>query len=509
MITPEKHLKISLQLISCAGLLAVFATGCATYQQQNKVITYWRAGDLNNATNAAIKMADANADDKDTVIWRLEEGTVLRADGKYDDSNKAFGMAEQKVDDYEQQAKVHVGKEAGALLSNQAELPYEGRAYDDIMMDTYEFLNDLALGEVDQARPMIIRAYQRQQDAVEENKKRIQATQDEANKQGNSAAIKKAQQDPKFQSAMQADYASLNNLNAYADYVNPFTVYLDGLYFMYDAADSSDLEHARKSLQRVAGYDPDNQYVKEDLATLDGLANGKPLQPTTYVIFETGCAPIRGQIKIQIPVITPTQVTYVGAAFPTLILQGNYLPNLTVTAANPVVAANDPPPGATGVTNNMAPGQTPAIAGASPEATATATTSVIANMDDVIGLDFKNEMPVVITKTIASTVVKAIASYAANQAANQANSYLGAFMQISTFIYQAAVNIADTRTWTTLPKEFQACRLPTPPDRKIVLETPGGFQKIPVTIEDGTINIVYVKSITATSPLLVSQMKLK
>jgi len=75
--------------------------------------------------------------------------------------------------------------------------------------------------------------------------------------------------------------------------------------------------------------------------------------------------------------------------------------------------------------------------------------------------------------------------------------------------YQAAVNIADTRTWTTLPKEFQVCRFSTPPDRKIVLETPDGIQKIPVTIEDGTINIIYVKSITAAGPLLVTQMKLK
>jgi hypothetical protein len=36
-----------------------------------------------------------------------------------------------------------------------------------------------------------------------------------------------------------------------------------------------------------------------------------------------------------------------------------------------------------------------------------ATTSLVASMDSVIGLDFKNEMPIVITKTIAATVTKA------------------------------------------------------------------------------------------------------
>jgi hypothetical protein len=111
---------------------------------------------------------------------------------------------------------------------------------------------------------------------------------------------------------------------------------------------------------------------------------------------------------------------------------------------------------------------------------------LVSDMDSVIGLDFKNEMPIVITKTIAATVVKGVAAYAANQAANQQNDWAGLLMQIGTAAYQAAVNIADERTWTTLPKQFQVCHFPTPPDRKIELETPGERQKIPVTIEDGT-----------------------
>ena len=141
----------------------------------------------------------------------------------------------------------------------------------------------------------------------------------------------KAQKDPKFQAQMQGAYTNLDNLKPYANYVNPFTVYLDGLFFMANAADASDLERAHKSLERVVGFDPDNNYVKQDLATVNDLINGKPLTPTTYVIFETGCAPVRDQIRIDIPIIV-SKVSYVGAAFPTLKPQGNYLPSLTVTA---------------------------------------------------------------------------------------------------------------------------------------------------------------------------------
>jgi hypothetical protein len=193
----------------------------------------------------------------------------------------------------------------------------------------------------------------------------------------------------------------------------------------------------------------------------------------TYVIFETGCAPERGQIRIDIPIIV-TSLSYVGAAFPTLKLQGNYTPGLSVTANG---------------TN--------------------ATTALVASVDALVALDFKNELPVVITKTIAATVVKAVAAYAINESAQQAGGDLGGILaKIGTIGYQAAVNIADTRTWTTLPKQFQVARLPTPADRKIDLTTPNGM-KTSVTIGDGTVNVVYVKEITPGTPLLVSQFKLK
>jgi uncharacterized protein len=460
----------SLLLAVVAGLLA---TGCKTYQEQNHVIRYWQQGNLAKAVGEASKQADKNANNKDAVIWHLEQGAVLRANGQYEDSNKAFETAQAKMDDYAQKAKVRLGQETGALLSNQAELDYEGRAYDGIMLNTYMALNYLALGEPDKARPELIRAYQRQQDAVQDNAKRIEKVQDEAAKNKDSAAIQRAQNDPGLQSQIQNTSTNLNNLKPYAAYVNPFTVYLDGLFFMIDAVDNSDVERSRKSFERVTEMAPDNRYVQEDLAMVNGLINGRPLAPTTFVIFETGCAPVRDQVRIDIPIIV-AKVSYIGAAFPTLKPQGNFIPSLTVTADG----------------KNFG-------------------TELVSDMDSVIGLDFKNEMPIVITKTIAATVVKGVAAYAANAAAGQQSDWAGLLTQIGTAVYQAAVNIADERTWTTLPKQFQACHFSTPPDRKIELKTPGERQNMPVTIEEGTINLIYVKSINANSPLLVTQMKLK
>lgn len=489
----QAGLKRIIQFIFPALTAGLLATGCKTYEDQNKVIGYWHGGNLTNAVVEATKEADENANNKDAIIWRLEQGAVLRANGQYEASNKAFDQAQAKIDDYEQKAKVRVGQETGSLLSNQANLDYEGRSYDGIMLNTYKALNYLALGEPDRARPEIIRAYQRQQDAVEANKKRIEATKKEAEETKDSAKIEKAEQNSSFQAQLQGSMTNLNDIKVYADYVNPFTVYLDGLYFMANATDASDLERAHKSLERAASVVPDNQYVRQDLADVNRLINAQPLPSTTYVIFETGCAPMRGQTRIDIPIVF-SKVSYVGAAFPTLKPHGNFQPSLTVTANG-----------------------------------ANYTTQTIANMDAVVALDFKNEQPVVITKTIAATVTKAVAAYAANEAARQAGGDLGGLlMQIGTMAFQMAVNIADTRTWTTLPKEFQICRFPTPADGKIELSTPNGM-KVSVNLMTGTgakidltstngqaslngtgqINVVYVKSITAETPLLVSQFKLK
>ena len=228
-----------IQLLLFAAAIGFLATGCKTYQQQNQVIRYWQQGNLPKAVAEATKKADENANNKDAIIWRLEQGAALRANGQYEDSNKAFDTAQQKMDDYAQKAKVRLGQETGALLSNQAELDYEGRGYDGIMLNTYMALNYLALGEPDKARPELIRAYQRQQDAVADNQKRIEKVQDEAAKNKDSAAIKRAQNDPGLQSQIQGTSTNLNNLKPYAAYVNPFTVYLDGLFFMTDAADNS------------------------------------------------------------------------------------------------------------------------------------------------------------------------------------------------------------------------------------------------------------------------------
>lgn len=463
----------SIAVVLCllaVGLLA----GCSTYNEKNRFAGPWLSGDLATAEKEATRLADKADGGKDEIIWRLEQATILRTAGKYQESNSAFDQAQQRIDRYSEEAKVKVAAEAGALLSNQANTPYRGRGYDGIMLNTYRALNFLAMHDLDKARVEIIRAFQRQQDAVEDNRRRIEKTEEALQKEKERKRIDQARNDKALKNTLNTNYANLNTLEAYSDYVNPFTVYLDGLIFLTGATDASDFERARKSFERAAGFAKGNPYVQADLAVLEAGARTAAQTNITYIIFENGRAPLRNQVRIDIPLFF-TRLSYLGAAFPVLELQYGQLSSLTVTANG----------------TNL-------------------STAPLASMDSVVGQDFRDELPSIITRTIAATVAKGAVSYAMNEAANQQGGELaGLFSQIGTAIYQLAVNIADLRTWTTLPKEFQICRLPTPSDRKLELKGVGSGQHAIVTLEDGHINLVYVRSVSASGPMFVSQMKLK
>ena len=461
-------------VILIAAMSAGLGTGCQTYKSQVKNMNKsWVAGNAEQAAKESGEKADKKDGGKDSVIWHLEAGTTFRAAGKYEESNRHFDAAALKIDDYEQQAKVKVGRETAAIMSNQQNLPYEGRSYDKIMLHTYRALNYLALGEVEKARPEIIRAYQRQQDAVDENKRRIEKAQEEEKEHKERAKVEKAKADPKFTAALgEKVEKDLEGFKFYSDYVNPFTVYLDGLYFLHAGSGGSDLERAIKSFNRVIEVAGDNKAVQAGLLAATNALSGKVAEALTYVIFETGSAVSLDQVRIDIPIII-VNLSYVGAAFPKLEFHKDFSSGLVIKAGD-----------------------------------TEESTGSLASMDAIVALEFKNELPVVITKTIISTVAKAVAGYAINKSLEGQNVWLKLFMRLATAGAQAALNIADTRSWTTLPKEFQVAIVPTPPDRKLTL-TASGRGPVELTLGEGTVNVVYVRTVTATGPLMINQFKLK
>ena len=116
-------------------------------------------------------------------------------------------------------------------------------------------------------------------------------------------------------------------------------------------------------------------------------------------------------------------------------------------------------------------------------------------------------MPV---ETIASAAVKAGVAFGVVKVAtrNQDSWMARKATQAAIAVIEATLNNADRRTWNTLPKQFQYCRLTTPADRLLHLSRQAG-EDVQVDLLPGRVNVVYVKAVTRESPLIVSQFILK
>ncbi len=459
-------------------LVALVLGGCATYQDDTAELrSAWVAG--NNL--AAAQEAEAEADDSptgiDALLWRAEEGAAYRAASYYQDSNTAFSQAESRIDYYDKAARIRVSDQALATVVNLSMLPYEGTSYDRIMVNTYKALNYLTLGDRAAARVEINRALQRQREAVRQNAEAIEAAEEDADRASQKARynpednynVNRAYNDRNFQNLLSRNYGYLQDYSAYADYVVPFTVFLEGLYFLTNPQGLSDIERSRKAFERVRGMLPGNNYLSADYALAVKRQNGEPLPRMTYVIFETGMAPTRREIRIDIPLFLVTrEVPYFGVAFPQLSFNNHYVRSVTAQTSE-----------------------------------GSYTTQLVTNMDAVVAQAFDNELPIIITRTLITAGVKAAAQYGIHQASKNDDT-ANAIAMIITTAYSAATNRADLRTWVTLPKQFAYCRFSTPEDGQVQLKLQGG-PALTVDLLDAHVNVIYIKSNSPGAPPSVSQ----
>lgn len=474
-IKVNKALKYG-QLTALALMALVFA-GCSYNSQTSSMISSWEAGNyVAAAAEVEIQAAKHAASEKDGLVWNLERGAIMRGAGEFDNSLASFTVAEDQVQSAESQAKTQVSSEAVALATNLAQLPYKGYFYDRIMLNTYQAMNHMMLGDVDASRVELNRASQRQRDALNENAKRIEKAEAEADKveevqlADGSSYVGKAQENEGFQTNLDAVYKEEDGVALYSDYVNPFTVFMDGLFFLSNPYSASDLERSRKSFHRASQMAGSNQYLKEDLKLADAAATGAPVNNMTYVILETGSAPYRKEIRIDIPVfLVSGDVPYVGAAFPQLAYNDDYLSALEVNTGSSILRSEK-----------------------------------ICSMDSVVKTEFHNELPIVITKTLVAAGTKAIAAYAISEATDG-----NIFAKVATSVYQLAMNKADLRTWRSLPKEFQYCSFSTPESGTITVRNPTSGESQSISLESNNVNVVYVRATGSAAPMSVHQFTMR
>lgn len=488
-------------LITWGGILAAALSfvGCTGYDVNARQLrTSWSAGDITQA-NKITGDALTQADSSDLLIWQLEHGTTLKAAGETKQALMIFEQADQTVRAWDDTPEILLSQEILAGLTNPSVLPYRGRSSDIIMLHTYRALSFLELGETETARVALNAAYQAQRDAVERNEKAIASARKEADE--NAVDTKKILADSGLEQKIAEQRNAISEVRILSDYVNPFTTWLHGIYFLSTGTDASDFERAKLSLERVSKMYPENPYIAEDLKCATEHSPEK--SPITYIVFESGLAPRIGVNRVDTIIPIP-----IGSGDWTLIPFSLALPKLELSAQRKYWLFF---PAASGSysSGDATPTAIPSLSVNNVPA------SEVCDMNSIVRTDFENAYPAVLTRTLITATLKSTAAATVNivgtKIAQKNNNIGGFFIWLATIlgtsIYTSGSTDADTRCWQTLPQNFSIVRIPTPSNGKLKIRIDN--QSCDVELRPAQINLVHVKTIHENSVPHISQSVLK
>jgi hypothetical protein len=449
-----RALLFSALLIAVAG----FLPGCQREYRKssNAWVGYCENGDYHSAAAKACKQElDHDEGDRNRVIYLIEAGRCLQMSGAVQESERCFDDAYEALRPYlDTKAEASASSGVAETLINQTMEKYKGTPSDRMMICALNAFNCLALNDMDSARLELNRAVEWQEDA-----KHRFASEVEAKNRKNVEAAKKKKIEveektvTKHQS-LAPHFANIEDMQGYADYANPFVNHLRGVFCLAH----DEREQARFEFRQVAGMTPEAQAMLEpDILLCE--STGERVQPTTWVYFFTGFAPRLEELRLDIP-IPVGGVNYVSAAFPIMKFNDDFAQTLVVRGG-----------------------------GHAGESTP------IADMDRIVGSEFRTRLPLIIMQEFLSSAVKAAATYAASETGSDWSKFIA---KIGGIAYQAASTAADLRTWRTMPKRIAVGRIPTPADGRLEFEAGrliGSCEVIP-----GACNVVLVTLPKSSTP---------
>jgi hypothetical protein len=446
----------------------VLLVGCSTYPERAHSVRQANlAGDF--ATAASVSSAQAEDSPKHALVWKLEAGAALRAQGKLAESAKVFEEVELLMRAEEERPDFSVSGETLAAFSNDYSSEYRAKPQDRIYASTYQALNRLELGQIAAARVAMARLRFVQEsfgngELYVKAAKASEGPTDPSKKYD----VEKASRNPRTRAGLAAIEEDLATLGKDGKYDDAFSHWLQGMYFLRLGTDASDREKARKELLAASQLNPQCAAFAADLKECEG---GAATPRVVYVVMETGLAPEWYEQRVDIPVIVVSgSLPYVSVALPALRPSwGGYNYRLQLEGKDQVVAPASRP-------------------------------------DALIARHFAAALPSVKTRAFTSAALKAAASIAINSAAqHQANSrgdgpggLLRVLTQVSTAVYTVASTKADLRNWTGLPSRFSLARLEAPVGAKLTIP---GHPEATLTLPPGRVLLVSLKSSAENSPI--------
>lgn len=441
-------------------LLICFLCGCSTvvnsHRQKASMMDAYTAGKYDetlSVINRKLKSAEGTGDE---LMWHLESGSMNFTMGNYDESIRSLERAENLVSEYDERALVSlrdVSSEGAMAVTNLNALPYRGFCRDRILIPVFKALAYLGRGDEEGFRVEIFRLRDAQQKVMDDYRKFFEAEEAAAAEAGNqnadvAAKVSESKDAPTQNEEFNTELAQVTEVanRGYGNFLNPLAIYLSGIGFARDNNYENaivDFERLYKALPNhplirssyVAVLQRTGREIPEELKSVKALEH--PLdQNSLLVIFANGRSAAFKQIAVYFPVMTAWPICeYYDAPYRTLGVETD------------------------GVKNETVP---------------------LADMDGILSQEYKERLTAMIIRITISTTLKEAASYGAAYAAWRANPIVGVAVFLSSVVYRATFNTADTRSWEILPKEFQIAQLPMPENRELKLTLSPNGSSLPL-----------------------------
>lgn len=436
-----------------AASLILLLTGCASMQSHdetaNRVQAAGKAGDF----KAAMKQLDernTSAEEKQALLYNMELGELLRLDRRYPESTKAFLLADDKVNEWENMAKTDSSKlmgMVGASLISERLKKYEGQDYEKVWLTTRLALNRVSSNDFENARVDIKRTHEREAVIAEFRSKETSAAEDEAKAKGATVQNKELNGYP-TESLNDPEVLALKN-----GYQNALSHYLAG--FLYEATNECGLAAPgyRKAIELRIGL----PVLEEGLRGLDDRCSftWKKHQRMTDVLFvvEAGVAPARKPKAFTIPIPTGKGMRAVSISYPVI-----------EKSTDPILSTME----VSGRTFKL---------------------ENVVDLNVMARRALKDEMPGMVLRGVTRAIAKAVMQ-------EQVNKNAGGIASLVMMVASIATEQADDRMWRMLPGRVYVGRGYLPPgEHKVVIngrdfgsvKVDGQYALVPLRLYESTI----------------------
>jgi hypothetical protein len=469
-------------------LLALTTTvvlcGCAGTRTVDPALTQTHLKTSNYKALAASYMKDGKPSyDEGNLLDTLEAAKAFNDAGMWKESRDAFVIASNglawKADTVDTPSQVV--NLIGTTLTSSAFGAYQGKIYEGGLIDYYQAINSIMLGDESNARVDFNRFDQRMTNAQQQfasYKKELSKDESKQTKDPGAVTYQKSYTQVKTQ--IDGGIADLPSRQVDSKIRNSAGQLMSGVFRATSSATQD------KNADKVLG--PIND-AKQASATKQGSdlaakTAGKLKQSNyissgkVYVLYEDGRGPSFTEFRVDLPLfLVSNKVTYSGIALPRFVPGKPAYGYLTI--------AKD-------------------------------QTAELTNITNIAGMDFSVAYPSVVTKAVTSTIIKTAVQYAANSAIDQKtkdNQLAGALLKIGTGAAQAASTKADTRAWVNLPNTIQVAVIDKPSSGILSINSPTGAKLLDVTLPASENSLVllkasgnegkpvsYVKALPATNP---------